>query len=86
MCESWRFERPPRGAAGAEKPRRACTLSADDLFGLEEEVDLDLGVFGTVRAVDAVGLDRLGEGLADRPLENAKIEIDFFFKPEEIVG
>src|SRR5688572_5520403 len=42
--------------------------SADDLFGLEEEVDLDLRVFGAVGAVDAVGLDRLGIGLPDRAL------------------
>ena len=33
--------------------------SAGDFIGLEEIVDLDLGVFGAVGAVDAVRLDRL---------------------------
>ena len=43
-------------------------MSADDLFRLEEEVDLDLGVLGAVRTMDRIGFDRLCEGLADRAL------------------
>src|SRR5690606_23081434 len=45
---------------------REANRSADDFFGLEEVVDLDLGVLVAVRTVDRVGLDALGESLADR--------------------
>ncbi len=44
------------------------TSSADDLVRLEEELDLDRRVLVAVRAVHGVGLDALGEGLADRAL------------------
>jgi hypothetical protein len=44
-----------------------CSL-ADDLFGLEEEVDLDRGILVAVRTVDRIGLDRFGVALADRAL------------------
>src|SRR5690606_9035581 len=58
-------KRPPDRSGGL-LVRIAADRSADDFFGLEEVVDLDLGVLVAVRTVDRVGLDALGESLADR--------------------
>src|SRR5205814_5693363 len=49
-------------------PSRRPQPLTDDLFRLEEEIDLDLRVVVTIGAVDRVGLDRFRIGLADRSL------------------
>src|SRR3954471_21985850 len=54
--------------APALRSARRSGRSADDLVAGEELPDLDLGVLGTVGAVDRVLADRLGELLADRAL------------------
>src|SRR4051794_20896917 len=65
-------QRPATSPNGSGSARRRPSASADDFVRTEEEVDLDLRILVAVRAVDRIGLNRFGVGLADGALGSVR--------------